>query len=471
IKEVNKRISELNINRNIIVELSAVNEKLINLNNKLEEAIHEAEEYDNDLKKHEETLKLKRSDKEKAEVIRNAAYKEYDQLLAYSSEAAKGVRALVRVGDLCPVCGQKVMKHLKDNIFDEISRSTLEAKTQAEEQYNRVEAEIIAENKIIDELKKSINKILKRIEETKNEKIIFSSNYSSLIQKSGLSIKEPDNLQPLLEKELNDIKQRIEKEEKSQQHYIELSEELKTIQASEASRSAKLETIKSQIKNTEEDLTIWKTTLKEKNERLAECNDKLRLFFLTNKNIEEKRLEELNKLDSLFITTLEEEIQKTRDSLNSETGGLEALRNEIKILNERKPKFDENESISELEKEKKNLENKIKEIDVRFGVLNERLRLNDENLTKIEIKKKEEEEIRSEKEQWESLYKYLGDQDGMKFRAVAQSFILKSLLYNANAYMSTFSARYTLTGNPGSLAILVKDELHPSEPQPVSILS
>ncbi|MDE6576809.1 MAG: exonuclease SbcC, partial [Muribaculaceae bacterium] len=35
----------------------------------------------------------------------------------------------------------------------------------------------------------------------------------------------------------------------------------------------------------------------------------------------------------------------------------------------------------------------------------------------------------------------------------------------------TFSDRYTLTCNPGSLAILVKDELHPSEPQPVSILS
>ena len=42
------------------------------------------------------------------------------------------------------------------------------------------------------------------------------------------------------------------------------------------------------------------------------------------------------------------------------------------------------------------------------------------------------EKAREEVGKWESLYKRLGDQRGAKFRAVAQSYILKSLLDNAN---------------------------------------
>ncbi len=60
---------------------------------------------------------------------------------------------------------------------------------------------------------------------------------------------------------------------------------------------------------------------------------------------------------------------------------------------------------------------------------------------------------------------------GSKFRTIAQSFILSGLLDNANLYMRSFTDRYTLTCNPGTLAILVRDSYRPTAPQPASILS
>ena len=63
----------------------------------------------------------------------------------------------------------------------------------------------------------------------------------------------------------------------------------------------------------------------------------------------------------------------------------------------------------------------------------------------------------AEFEQWSQFNKMLGSADGLKFRKIAQSYILGDLLVKANSYLRQFNGRYELEANPGSLVILVRD--------------
>lgn len=58
---------------------------------------------------------------------------------------------------------------------------------------------------------------------------------------------------------------------------------------------------------------------------------------------------------------------------------------------------------------------------------------------------------------WDTLNRALGSADGRKFRAIAQSFVLQSLLDTANVYLRRLSGRYTLRGQPGTYNIDVAD--------------
>ena len=64
-----------------------------------------------------------------------------------------------------------------------------------------------------------------------------------------------------------------------------------------------------------------------------------------------------------------------------------------------------------------------------------------------------------------------GSADGKTFRAIAQSFILKELLQNANFYLKHFTDRYQLEGQGITLTILLRDFYEGGITRPVSTLS
>ena len=60
-------------------------------------------------------------------------------------------------------------------------------------------------------------------------------------------------------------------------------------------------------------------------------------------------------------------------------------------------------------------------------------------------------------ERWERLNELFGSADGKKFRKLAQSYVLGSLVNAANEYMTTLTDRYTLKVHPGTFIIELED--------------
>ena len=60
-------------------------------------------------------------------------------------------------------------------------------------------------------------------------------------------------------------------------------------------------------------------------------------------------------------------------------------------------------------------------------------------------------------ERWERLNDLFGSADGKKFRKLAQSYVLGSLVNAANEYMTTVTDRYTLKVHPGTFIIELED--------------
>ena len=59
--------------------------------------------------------------------------------------------------------------------------------------------------------------------------------------------------------------------------------------------------------------------------------------------------------------------------------------------------------------------------------------------------------------QWQQFNETLGGADGIKFRRIAQSYILGEMLASANEYLRQFNNHYELVAKPGTLLILVRD--------------
>ena len=72
-------------------------------------------------------------------------------------------------------------------------------------------------------------------------------------------------------------------------------------------------------------------------------------------------------------------------------------------------------------------------------------------------KKKEAEQKKANYEKWSNLNQLIGDSTGNKFRKIAQSYVLNSLIHSANHYMKTLTDRYTLKVAPGTFVISLED--------------
>lgn len=60
-------------------------------------------------------------------------------------------------------------------------------------------------------------------------------------------------------------------------------------------------------------------------------------------------------------------------------------------------------------------------------------------------------------EKWDKLNQHFGSSDGKLFRLIAQSYVLRQLLHNANGYLKQLNDRYELSCANNSLGILVQD--------------
>ena len=210
-----------------------------------------------------------------------------------------------------------------------------------------------------------------------------------------------------------------------------------------------------------------------KESAIGKLNQQIDSFIHSNKDFSIERLAELHSLDKKHIDEfcrlcenaakevslrkgLVAEAQKNLDRLQADSG--------------RYPTADEldDESLKTLAEEKN------RQYDQTLALLGE-LRKTRDDYRKIEEKLSELRASLAEAtaiaDEWAGLNEVLGSASGDKFRTIAQSFVLQSLLDSANIYMRRLSGRYILRGQPGNFNIDVVDIMSGGAPRSANTVS
>lgn len=170
-----------------------------------------------------------------------------------------------------------------------------------------------------------------------------------------------------------------------------------------------------------------------------------------------KALEYTTSVDGM-IKSLEETIRRSARDISSAISAL-GLENESH-LPERQ----------EIESDIERIDAGLLEAHKRMGEIESRLESNRQNVEQVAKRKAEYEAALAKAEKWRRIAGYFG---GTRFRTLAQTYILRPLLNNANVYLDKITDRYTLTCSEENeqLSILVLDRYNRNQVRSATVLS
>ena len=177
-------------------------------------------------------------------------------------------------------------------------------------------------------------------------------------------------------------------------------------------------------------------------EETAKVNSQqLDSFLDDHKDISIERLNVLNDYTATQISEVNTLLDTDRKKmLAKETLMKDAVRKQNDHLKE-KPELQDGDTIETLDTRIKEQEPMLIEIAEKKGAISQELKADEEN----------------EYQKWSRMNQLIGDATGNKFRKIAQSYVLTSLIHSANSYMKTLTDRYTLKVAPGTFVISLED--------------
>lgn len=388
------------------------------------------------------------------------------------SDLVKNLRHELNAGDVCPVCGSKVAAKLEDSYFESALAPLREEKGNAEKAFNDLRAKKIAEEKVKNNIAAELRKLRKKEDkgagEVKNARKLLADLMSEL--NCGESAYDA-SVEAKVKKDLSEIAEESALARDRQRQAESVNEALKESQKEERKLKRRVDSCRETREKMGKSLTEVEADIKNYRERKALLECGVESFYAENPDVSRERVAELMCHKESEVKDLEDAISKKESEKISRKGALDQLNAQQKEHEENKPGLDDWDTEESLEAQIIEFDEKMRQLSQEVGKVRQCLNADGEARRKVSKVLDAMEKMRDRKDRWESLNRLLGDRDGSKFRNVAQSFILKSLLDNANRYMRCFTDRYTLTCNPGSLTILVSDSFKPGDPQPSSILS
>lgn len=214
-------------------------------------------------------------------------------------------------------------------------------------------------------------------------------------------------------------------------------------------------------KEKEEDTKKWlKEFMEKKQEMLKDFSDKEQEILL-----DENLLKQLDTLQQSDIAEKTEAINRINQQLVSKQTVWDELEKAYQLhTGEYEALFDEDEKISEEESLDTRISTSIASLEAQLSELgNQRggiirdLEIDRSNKAKVGSLLQESAQKKADFEKWSRLNQLLGDATGNKFRRIAQSYVLASLIHSANGYMRTLSDRYILKVVPGTFVISLED--------------
>lgn len=220
-------------------------------------------------------------------------------------------------------------------------------------------------------------------------------------------------------------------------------------------------------KEKEEDTKKWlKEFMEKKQEMLKDFSDKeqeilldenllLQLDTLQQCDIAEKT-EAINRIKQQLVSkqTVWDELEK---AYQLHTGEYEALFDEDEKMTEEEEMSEEESLDTRISTCIASLEAQLSELGNQRGGIIRDLEIDRTNKAKVGSLLQESAQKKADFEKWSRLNQLLGDATGNKFRRIAQSYVLASLIHSANGYMRTLSDRYILKVVPGTFVISLED--------------
>ncbi|MEE0890003.1 MAG: SbcC/MukB-like Walker B domain-containing protein [Bacteroidales bacterium] len=399
---------------------------------------------------------------------------------------AKTLRQSLSVGDICPVCLQKIENSLpiEEELFQVVNTLKENYETAKknydaiQQEINTLSANINAEEKIYNQEKEALEKD-NSIQDCENkiENLCKQCGFNAEIIEQYDLKKEEENAKQILEKfnesarlsqtfrvienECNNIKNQLS-------NILKQKPEWKN-QITQT--SSKVEDLQNKVNKFYGELTrILSQLTFAKNENL-ELEKSIQDFLQANQDFTREKLEIINTVEENRIQEIEKWIKFYKDqeiSLNADKKNVEKRKEEHQ---EKRPKIEENQNLEQINANILDLERQLKEISEQKGGLEQELKTCQENIKKVEdlnhqLKQAEEEFLK-----WEKLNTLIGDATGGTFRKIAQSYVLENLINSANYHLRSLTDRYKLRVKPGSFIIELEDAYNGYTLRPATTIS
>ena len=387
----------------------------------------------------------------------------YNEVFAGFQDHAAAVRATLKEGDTCPVCGNVVKQILTDEAITRILKpykdGIEEAMSAVETAKSRCE-DVIAS--ITNESTAKGNEIL-IWQGRKDEEIEAYKKITSFLEQIGELQKKSLDKTTIEDtiRRITTVKTKVKSDLGIQEPSSPVKAENKNLESRWSDLNTAIEKNSTEYKTAEENWEREKKAVEDflsANPAFSE-NYLLKLSELSIDDIDEldRKIEEVKVMETK-AKTLKETCETERENI-------------AKTIEEEEYVFTEDETIDTLGQSINSLDDAISRMDIRKGEIKTALEVDKKKKESMEKTRKEYDKIRPTLTNYETLNSLFGQGGGTLFKKIAQSHLLGVLLENANFYLSQFTDRYELMRQEGSLVVLMKDKQQDEAPRPANTLS
>lgn len=225
----------------------------------------------------------------------------------------------------------------------------------------------------------------------------------------------------------------------------------------EATDVAKVENLMSKANTLNTSVATTISQLKAAEDSLTFNQTKIDSFLTEHSELNIKRLEVLNNYTSADIARESNSLKTAHEQVVAKKTLFENAEKLIIEHQSKKPELAEEDTPDALIERIECIEKQLAEIGEKKGAINQELKTDKENRERLGALIEDADKKKAEYQKWSRLNQLIGDATGKKFRTIAQSYVLTSLIHSANSYMKTLTDRYTLKVTPGTFVISLED--------------
>lgn len=404
---------------------------------------------------------------------------------------AQNLRQKLQVGDVCPVCRQIIANDIPheeelNQLVDDLKKACTDAEStyvELEKKKNKLVAEIQADlrsyhaakenydndhavaeavKKVIDgckacgveQIDENTPKVLEEINLKATAELKELETQISGLEEKQLECQKKARQRQALELKLKEVSSTCEMTKQVVDELLQLIPEWGILKAAaKVQRTALLK----KANEVQRAASSAVTQLSQAENAIGDNNLKIQEFLKDHPDLNQERLALLNGYTPQWIGEMNTLIAKAREQvLKAQTLKEEAVR---KLEDHRrvKPQLEEEDTVENLNLRIPANEKEMAGIAERKGAVNQELKQDEQNKARLGQLMVEAEKKKADYQKWSRMNQIIGDSMGNKFRKIAQSYVLSSLIHSANSYMKTLTDRYTLKVVPGTFVILMED--------------